>query len=566
MPTHPLPAGRAPRGVLLALVLLTLAAAGLRLAYLSHGLPEQPEPDAIIVRQAQALERNPAARVSPLYPHMLARALVLLPGRFAPQAAQDAPLEEHLEAASRPFLITRGLIALLSILAIPGIYLLARCFLPAPWALLAAALVAFSLLHVAHARMARPHGALASFAVLALLGDVCIVRGGSVRAFAGAGLATALAVACLHSGMALLPPLAVAYVLHLCRTPRWRLGRMLIPPLLIGLSIVLFYPFLFDGPGFFAKRSIIEPAAFRGEGFARMARSLSGWEPVVTVLAGAGALFGLPALARGLRRWREEPTGGVLVVLAFALPYVAAIGMYRLSWTRFLMPLVPVLACLAAYGTLRLVGAASRALPTSAGRRALAAAAAGAVLALPVAASVAWVRLQSRADSVACVADWIRANATPRSRILVSCGIGLPLFAGEGMLRALPVPGEWERYQLALRGRHPGPRYAIRAVPPPLDGVAIVIREAWVRELLERTRVDLAVVMVPHPKRSLRDETLAAVRAHGGELVHRIAPYRSERLCGTEGGRDWLDYEPIRVAVTAERMGPVLEIYRFPQR
>ena len=74
-----------------------------------------------------------------------------------------------------------------------------------------------------------------------------------------------------------------------------------------------------------------------GAGFSRSAHYLWAADPVLSVLALLGLVFGARAYLARPRGERRAPE--VLVVAAFGLAYLAAIGMYYSTWPRFLTPL-----------------------------------------------------------------------------------------------------------------------------------------------------------------------------------------------------------------------------------
>src|SRR6185295_11931912 len=102
---------------------------------------------------------------------------------------------------------------------------------------------------------------------------------------------------------------------------------------------------------------------FNGAGFAKVYDALRGYEPWMSALGVAGVVF---ALLDGIARRRthsadpgesdtdtREARRALLVVLAYAIPYLVAIGLYERTYQRFALPLVPFVACAAAYAVLR---------------------------------------------------------------------------------------------------------------------------------------------------------------------------------------------------------------------
>jgi len=131
---------------------------------LDHGLPHRIEPDSEVATQVGYLrgEREGQRIATDLgtYPLLLALATsALFDAPPPPGAVEGATQAEHRALASKDFRDARLTGALLSLLAVPATFLLARRLVAAPWALFAAALVAVSLLGLYFAQQARPHAA-----------------------------------------------------------------------------------------------------------------------------------------------------------------------------------------------------------------------------------------------------------------------------------------------------------------------------------------------------------------------------------------------------------------------
>jgi hypothetical protein len=398
------------------------------------------------------------------YPHLLARVASLVPESWV-APSEPRTLDDHLRAAAAIRIRARIAVALLSLLAVPLTWWLARRFLPDPWPLLAAALAAASPFVVWFAQQARPHAAAASFALLAVCAAVHLRRHGGWRAVVVAGLAAGLAVGSLQNGIAALGPIGLALIL------RWRAdrARVLASALAIlaimAVFVVWLYPFLFagaehdgvgvDGAGVLAlSRHKVFLELFNGRGFAVVWRSLVDYDPVLTGcailgLAAAacapfvlrGAPLGLRGAPLALRRaplalrgaFGRERAFDLAVVLAYALPYFVVIGLYQRTYQRFALPLVPFLALLGAFGLFaaaRTGGRIARPLGTVLGGFA----------ALVGAVQFAWCwqlgTARSRTDTVQEAAAWIAAHARPDTDLIdVMPGLDLPLKRTEPSLQ-----------------------------------------------------------------------------------------------------------------------------------
>jgi hypothetical protein len=439
---------------------LLAAAVSLRLVGLGHGLPHRLEPDAELGTQVEYMrgERQGGRMATDLatYPHLVARlAVALFEAPAPPKEAPPGTLAEHLERASKNYLDARRAALWLSLLIVPGTFLLARRFLAPGWALFASGLMAFSLLDVSFSQQARAHAPAAGLAPWVVWGALLVQRRGSTAAYLAAGLAAALAVASLQSAVALLPALLVG---HLAREKRRLFDpRALLSLALLALSVWLFYPFLFagergespvpnlEGDGLIFANHAIEYAWFDGTGFARIARTLWWYEPALLALL----LFAALALALP----RAPASGGEdgarrarWVVLAYVVPYTLVIGVYGETYERFVLPLLPFAACFVAFGASRFVarGGAARVA-------ALALCALG--LALPLTSSVRLVWLRSQPDTFELAAHWVDENVTPGGERVFLTPVPSQVFADSSM--ELPLARTAE----SLKGRgRPGAR------------------------------------------------------------------------------------------------------------
>jgi hypothetical protein len=574
-----------------ALALLSALALGVRLVGLDFLLPGLLEPDNNIALQAELLERgepHPEAdwRFGS-YPLFVARCAAALPRRAA-MPDSGAGLEEHLRAASSWILRARLAVALLSVLIVPGTFFLARRFLGPGWSLFAAALMAASLLDTSFAQQARPHAPLASMTLLALLAALRLRRAPTPVAYVVAGLAAGAAVGTLHNGLAVLPALAVAWLLR-----RREHGRASGAWILATLAIVAIwawrlYPTLFASLGRasgggeldLAQRRVAQGeheiflVDFDGSGLRLTLEALWLYEPVALLLAGLGLARGVFALARGARAGRERARD-LAVVLAFALPYLAVLGAFARTLERFTLPLLPLLACLAAYGAAGAAELATRALPAGRARRVAASAVAIALLAFPAAATAKLALARSRPTTLAEAARFIREHATPAERVLVTPGLDLPLFSGAEALRSnrellrnpqsYPRITNWFRHQAraldqGLELDPAEPRWQLFWIPPrPLESGG----EAAVAEYLRSFDGDWLALEVFGPDRG--QPFMDALRSGAASLGRRVARFEPE-----PGAQALFAYEDISFpprwhsalrTLRIERTGPVIEVY-----
>ncbi len=547
---------RSGKGIGLALAAICAIAFGLRWAGLDKLQPQLQEADAHVVQQmrmhrrgAVVSEKTPVSYYQ--YPTLVARALALIPKA---SAAPEASLEEHLAAASSDLVRVRGAMALLSVLLVPLTWLLARRFVGGGPALLSAALVAVSLLHLLFSQQARLHGAQATFALCGVLAAMELRRRPTWGWYGLAALALALAVGCLHNGVAVALPIFAAHLLRARlpgRVPWWGLALVAIPAALV---VWLFYP---QAPTLQGEGGVLEFMGHKlpfdrldGSGFLSTAGYLWNYEPALLVLAASGGLALL--VRRGAARGCREDTR---VAAAYALPYLLAIGLMGLTQDRFLLPLLPFLATCAAGLVAALSGRGARI------------AVAAAALAFPCYATLRYVQVRSSPDTIERAAAWVAAHLEPEDRVLLSPRLTLPLFHDAEAVELADGDGAnrrtvWMRYQIAntLSGR---PRYALMLTPARLASMG---REHGPDELsswIEELRPDFAILEVSRlttyipQTRALRD----LLRESGPPvLVIRGEAERWE----TEPP---LDYQEIPSFVwrllAAECFGPCIEIYRL---
>jgi hypothetical protein len=549
----------------LALAAVLLGAFVLRFAGLGRELPHRIEPDAFLAYELQSLERDPAlvqgVAFEERYPSLLPRALALLPYPEVPAKAMGAGDEKaHLAAAARPFLLVRTVVALASVLGVALTWLLARRFLSPRASLFAAILAATSLLSLFFSGQARPHGVEATLALAAVLLAISVRRQASAGRIVLATAASALATATLQNGLFALLPLGAGILLG-ARGKRALLAAGFACAAAACFALA-FYPGMpyvdaqgvHLGPGA-GGAHWIRPSFANLGGIPALARILWEFEPVLAVLSLGGAAVGLA----NLRHWFAGPDRDacldLLVVLAYALPYLGALALDPSVQERFLLPLLPHFACLAAYAVARITAR----VPIVAAL----------VLALPAWAAMRYVRVAESEDTFERAADWIRGHVDPKERIAVTPGTVLPLLVDADDLRAdLEDPTElslpWIAYQRLLPADLPGdPRWKIRLLPIARrfdpHGFDQTRAERWIREM-EAGYVVLEDSQRMH--RQFHGRELEAAAGSMGDLVYdaRGSIPESDDVGPT-------DYQmPRRLAnrlLDAEAFGPGIRIYRI---
>jgi len=567
-------------------VALFFSAFFVRLPGIGHGLPTTLEQDCMIPGQVELLRQGGDAwkeqRNFRWYPLLIANVAAQVP---RPANAQpQAPLADHLRAAAAPHLQTRLVVALFAALMAPAAYLLAALFMERRWALVAGLLSAASLLSVNFSQQSRPHAAAGALFAWALLAFVRLRRRGGVLGHSLAGGALALALGCLQSALALLPALVVAVLARRTHTRSWLDLRLLLTLALVGSGVVVFYPYEFFGkplppqPG--ADAALINQSGhllfldqFRGGGFATLARTFVSYEPALAALV----VLGLALWA--LRREKQDHANtftrrrDLWVLLAFVVPYVLVLGMYNRTYERFAIPLVPLFACVAAFG-LREV---ARRIPARSAAAGFATWAVLAVLAVAPGAWLCWrlVDVRSQPHTTELAARWLeeRASELRPLDLTLTPTLDLPLLrepaglsnwpGGEGASWNRP----WSRYQASVPGGPPlGERWRLRWWTPKLgimanDPARFVAEEGGeiaITEVFAENRVHLGGT-------KLREWLLV-----NAELLVRFSPDRdpgySEHPFGYQEETSVSPGIFFQRLLQARGSGPVIEIFRLPSR
>ena len=346
----------------LALLVLVVLPLGLRLWPIEHGLPENHVPDTHIVRNALGMARDrdlvPEVGRYSSYPYLLP--YLLLPvyagefalGRLRGEWSSAAEFGERLMIEpERAHLPARWLVALLSALAPWVVWRAARAMELGAGAWFAAYFVATSLLHVQFSVLERPWGPMVTFCAGAVWAAARHGRTGARRTLALAGLAAALAASCHQAGLLALGIPGLAWLLG----PRaWR-GAALRARVMDGVACVAVFAVvtLLVGYPHYIVHGRVDTAAvaagdalgensisiggqglvfaLRGATFAKLAKALVGYDPLLV----ACALLGL---GRALRSARLR------VAAIFALAWAAFFLTNQGDHVRYLLPLVVLLA------------------------------------------------------------------------------------------------------------------------------------------------------------------------------------------------------------------------------
>ena len=534
-----------------ALCLLTLL---LRLSGLGCLLPVfSPLDSQAFARHVELYREEPenVALEGIYYPHLVSRTAAWLPDARR-SSAED--LSMALTQAGDPQRDLMLVSLLFSLLILPATFLMARRWIGEWPALAATWLVATSLLHHAFSTQARPHGTAAAWISITVLAALLYrERGGWWRSLA-AWSAAALALGSLHYGLFAIPPVLLAHLARREGRAGWlRIGA---GALLLSLALWCFYPFYFHAPerffglqpeGLDLSGQPLKLSRFTGEGFLTIVWSLLSYDPVLSVLAGLGLVTLRPCSPR---QWSAD----TWIASAFLGPYLLVVGLYDETWERFVLVLLPWIACLGAR-------AVQQAWEQPARRFALLA-----LLVIPGLICLQYALIKRAPSTFELMAVEVEARCSPEDRIVLAPHVDLPLFSTPQALEENPQAialSLWLRYQK----QHVPPERTttgrtLLAMPGPRTETLQALCEnphGW----LEQHRARYVVLAGFDP----RLEWLAPLAQWLESHAQRLARHAADPQCGGallyRHETDWNTWMFLKV-LRAERMGQELRLYRLP--
>lgn len=282
--------------------------------------------------------------------------------------------------------------------------------------LLASLLVATCLLHVIHSRFATVDGITTFFVTVALVLAVKAVQDQKLTSFLAAGLFAGLSTAVKYNAVFVCLAVAVPALWAargLERRERFSLGGKL-----VASGLVAFAAFAVTSPYSLLRFGEVRVAMAHLSGILHAPTGeLALWTHLRdTFPLGLGWPFYLAAILGFARAiWSRRPAE--LAMLGFAVPFYLSMAGVRLTYPRYVVPLVPVLA----------VWAAGLVVTLSSRRSKLLALPIAAILVAPgVYGSVRFDRLAAERDSRLLATDWIGEHVRRRSKIAVCRGYGAP--------------------------------------------------------------------------------------------------------------------------------------------
>ena len=535
------------RRIAWALAALALVALTLRMAGIGAMLPHVPQVDEqILYSQVCAddgIELPPSKQAQPYaYPTLIARMLHFVVPQ--PGTCDAHTTQEHLACASRVVESMRVWLCLVSVLGVPLLFFLARRFVPEPVALLAAAWLAFSVLHAWYSSQARPHGTLCTVVLLAMIACVDLRRRPDAGSYVRAGLATALAASTLQSGVFVIPAFVVAHLLRerggARRAWTWFAGAFVF----VSAGVIAFNhhpPRPSDstssngGGGLLSllldKMHGLDVSYFSGRGFGAMLDALANYDPWLSAFALLGIIV---AVSRAVRaRAPDERLFGsrgrdVMVLVTHGATHVIAFGVFNNTFQRFIMPVVPYLCLLAAVAVAGCASTFSARAATARARTWITGAVVGLLLAPQAFAAIKVAWLHYAPDTLSSTSTWIAKNLDrEQARIAYSPTLELPLMRRREDLP--PVAGAdaltfslWSDYQVGLdESADSGERWHLSMLP----FARVPERERFQKdpdEFVGTLDADYVILDVQH---DARRQILGVLRAAVARQGHRVAHF-----------------------------------------
>jgi hypothetical protein len=399
-------------GIVLAVAL------GLRVWGAEQGLPFAYNPDEHYHFVPRAVAFHKTGNFNPHYFINPPGLTYMLYGVFGVRyGGSDSVVEAFKSDPGGVFLTARLAVAALGTLAVFLLYLAGARLFDRRAGLLAAALLTVSFLAVSWSHLAVNDVPTTAAVALSLLGTAGILRRGWALDYvlAGAGLGLACAIK-YTAGIVILPLLVAAAVRFHERVSIASIASRL--GLALGATLatfVLFNPYSLLAPREFVDGLLYLSVTPEGEpklgqadknGILYYIWALSwglGWVPSLAAVGGAATAF------------LRDRVVALLLVPAPIL-YIIFMGVQERYFGRWLLPVLPIICLLAAYGTLALLDALRRRRGSGVATAA-AAAAVVALLAQSVLYSVHNGFVLSRADTRNLTRDWMFENVPAKSSV-----------------------------------------------------------------------------------------------------------------------------------------------------
>ncbi len=342
----------------LALALLLLTTFALRLWGIKQGLPYSYNFDEATHFVPKAIDffshdLNPQYFLNPpAYSYLLHIVFELWFG------SADAVTRAFTTDPTSVYVVARVVAAVLGTLSVLFTYMAGERLWGRTVGLLAAAIIGFAFLPIFYSHLALNDVPTLAPVSLSLYGIAGVMRRGRLRDYVVSGIGIGLAAATKYTGGITLLCLLVAFVSDAAANAAWRSVRRMA----IGLAIAL-ASFLIANP-----YALLDFSAFQA-GVSSQASLAAGQDPVkLGTTPGSGITYYLWTFTWGIG-WGPSlgAIGGAVLLLArrswalalMLIPapivFVIFMGGQQRFFGRWLMPIFPIVALLAAYGTVELV-------------------------------------------------------------------------------------------------------------------------------------------------------------------------------------------------------------------
>ena len=317
------------------------------------------------------------------------------------------------------FVVARVVTAVLGTASVALLYLTGRRLWGRNAGLIAAAILASAFLPVFYSHLALNDVPTLAPVTLSLYGIAGVLRRGRTRDYAIAGVGIGLAAATKYTGgITLLCLLGATASDAAGGSPRAAGRRLAIAALLALAAFALANPY-----------SLLDPSSFFS-GIAQQASAAAGQDPVKLGTRGSGITYylwtftwglgwvpTLAALAGTLLLAARRRVGALLVLLPACVFFIIFMGDQQRFFGRWLLPILPIVALLAAYGTVELARwlSRSRGLPVAV----TGALAAVLLLGQSVVADVHNDSVLSRPDTGNLLRAWMVGHVPAGSRIVI---------------------------------------------------------------------------------------------------------------------------------------------------
>jgi hypothetical protein len=401
---------------MLVLGIVLAVALGFRVWGAEQGLPFAYNPDEQYHFVPKAVRFHETGDFNPHYFINPPGLTYMLYGVFGVRyGGSDGVVEAFESDPGGVFLTARLAVAALGTLAVFLLYLAGARLFDRRAGLLAAVLLAVSFLAVSWSHLAVNDVPTTAAVALSLLGIAGILRRGWKLDYVLAGVGLGLACAIKYTAGIVILPLLVAAAVQFRRE-----GMSIAPRLGLALGATLATFILFNPYALLAPREFVDGLLYLSvtpEGEPKLGQAdKNGILYYIWVLSwGLGWVPSLAALGGAATALLRDRVLALLLVPAPIL-YILFMGVQERYFGRWLLPVLPIICLLAAYGTLALLDALRR-------RRGIvvaAAAAAAAVVALlaqSVLYSVHNGFVLSRTDTRNLTRDWMFENVPPRARV-----------------------------------------------------------------------------------------------------------------------------------------------------